>query len=268
MKDILTAPKLTFLKVVKYSQPKKQIFDVSNSPRPNFSLALILNGNAEFYFDSKCMSVSQGDIVMVPAGTTYTSVWHDTLYITIHFLFEYPGPFAFNNKMKIQKITLTDFDNLRYYFENLHSEFTNQNYYPVLSKLYHILEIVYPHLKLENKNTVYGRIENAVDYISHHYASEFTINDLAEMCHLSVSHFHACFKESLGCSPIEYKHRLCIQNAKLLLVKNIDASIENISAELGFNSAIYFRRLFKSYTGLTPLQYRKIEKHTLFYGII
>ena len=44
-------------------------------------------------------------------------------------------------------------------------------------------------------------------------------------------------------------------------LKNGYASVEEISAMLGFRSAAYFRRLFKSMvTGMTPTEYRR--RHT------
>ena len=36
-----------------------------------------------------------------------------------------------------------------------------------------------------------------------------------------------------------------------------DLSIENISEQVGFESAAYFRRVFKKVTGKSPREYRK-----------
>ena len=40
------------------------------------------------------------------------------------------------------------------------------------------------------------------------------------------------------------------------LVADPHRSIESLSAEYGFESPVYFRRLFKSITGTTPTEYR------------
>ena len=40
------------------------------------------------------------------------------------------------------------------------------------------------------------------------------------------------------------------------LVADPKKSIETLSAEYGFDSPVYFRRLFKSVTGVTPTEYR------------
>ena len=56
-------------------------------------------------------------------------------------------------------------------------------------------------------------------------------------------------------TPIEYKNRLCVQNAEKLLLTN-DLSIEEISEKMGFNSASYFRRIFRKYVGKSPREYK------------
>ena len=84
----------------------------------------------------------------------------------------------------------------------------------------------------------------------------FTVDELAEVCHMSTSHFYACFKNAVGMSPIEYKNSVCINRAMLRLVSE-DKTIEEISEELGFESAAYFRKVFKRVTGKTPKEYRK-----------
>ncbi len=48
-----------------------------------------------------------------------------------------------------------------------------------------------------------------------------------------------------------------ISRAQRILSDPPDASIEEISERLGFETAIYFRRLFKAQTGKTPCEYRK-----------
>jgi YesN/AraC family two-component response regulator len=67
------------------------------------------------------------------------------------------------------------------------------------------------------------------------------------------------YKQQTGYSPIAYKNRLAIQNAShaLLLENN---SVEAVSEEYGFESPIYFRRLFKKILGTTPTAYRKQAK--------
>ena len=99
----------------------------------------------------------------------------------------------------------------------------------------------------------------AIEYLEYHYKEPCKVEDLAELCFLSPSRFFYRFKEQTGFSPIVYKNRLCIRHAAQALLLEKHKSIEEISEEYGFESAVYFRRLFKSVTGKTPTNYRREE---------
>lgn len=65
------------------------------------------------------------------------------------------------------------------------------------------------------------------------------------------------FKAATGAALIEYVQNLRIEDAKRLL-ETRDASIDDISAEVGYEEPAFFRRLFKRLTGLTPGEYRRM----------
>ena len=52
------------------------------------------------------------------------------------------------------------------------------------------------------------------------------------------------------------KHRLQTEKAVTLLTAT-DLSVEEISSQLGFSSAAYFRRVLRQITGKTPREIRK-----------
>ena len=60
----------------------------------------------------------------------------------------------------------------------------------------------------------------------------------------------------MGCSIITY-----IQNSKLeracYLLANTIRSVDDISAELGFNARSYFTTVFKNHIGMSPTEYRR-----------
>ena len=67
------------------------------------------------------------------------------------------------------------------------------------------------------------------------------------------------FKAATGVTLIEYLQNLRIEEAKRLL-ETSDKSADDISFEVGYEDASFFRRLFKRCTGLTPIQYRRVFK--------
>jgi transcriptional regulator GlxA family with amidase domain len=68
--------------------------------------------------------------------------------------------------------------------------------------------------------------------------------------------FKRRFTKATGLTPLAYVQRLRIEGAKRKLERT-DASIEEISWQVGYEDPAFFRRLFKRTTGLAPGAYRK-----------
>ena len=65
------------------------------------------------------------------------------------------------------------------------------------------------------------------------------------------------FKAATGLPMIDYLQNLRIEAAKGLL-ETTRTAVDEISAEVGYDDASFFRRLFKRRVGLTPLAYRRM----------
>ena len=64
------------------------------------------------------------------------------------------------------------------------------------------------------------------------------------------------FHERYGVSPQEYLLSARIDRAKELL-KNKDESIKSVALSVGIENSLYFSRLFKKKTGVTPTEFAK-----------
>ena len=109
--------------------------------------------------------------------------------------------------------------------------------------------------KVANRNTL-NEIERAINYFNESYSTEINIEEYAKSRHMSVSWFIRNFKRITKLSPLQYILMLRITNAKALLV-NTDYSVSQIAAEVGFDNALYFSRLFHRHTGMSPIKFRK-----------
>jgi transcriptional regulator GlxA family with amidase domain len=69
--------------------------------------------------------------------------------------------------------------------------------------------------------------------------------------------FKRRFRAATGVSLIDYLQNLRIEQGKHLL-ETSDLPVEEISAEVGYADASFFRRLFKRLAGLTPVAYRRM----------
>ncbi|MGD9884392.1 MAG: GlxA family transcriptional regulator [Reyranella sp.] len=65
------------------------------------------------------------------------------------------------------------------------------------------------------------------------------------------------FKAATGLALIDYVQNLRIEEAKRLL-ENTREAADAISAQVGYEDASFFRRLFRRRTGLTPVGYRRL----------
>jgi len=100
----------------------------------------------------------------------------------------------------------------------------------------------------------------ALEYIKNHYNEPISVNKLAEMCNLSVSHFRTTFTGKFKMSPQKFILQIRIQMACKKLVHQ-DADISEIAQECGFCDQSYFTRQFRTHVGMTPLKYRSTAKN-------
>lgn len=90
-------------------------------------------------------------------------------------------------------------------------------------------------------------------------AGELDLDALAEAAHLSKYHFSKRYKALTGYSPIQHFIHMKMERACYLLDISNQA-IGNVAQELGYDDPQYFSRLFRKVTGLSPRDYRKLEK--------
>ena len=92
---------------------------------------------------------------------------------------------------------------------------------------------------------------------------KLTNEALARLCGLSKSYFMKVFRDTMGLSPQQYWATLAVSKARYLLV-NSTYSIGEISHLCDIEDSLYFSRLFKKHTGLSPKEYRNKKPHASF----
>lgn len=98
-------------------------------------------------------------------------------------------------------------------------------------------------------------IELAVSFIASHYSYPITVEDIAAYLGISRSHLFREFKEHLKQAPKDFLTSYRIREACRLL-SNTPLSIQSVANSVGYENGMYFSRMFRQETGLTPSQFR------------
>lgn len=109
--------------------------------------------------------------------------------------------------------------------------------------------------KVRNQMTSITQIAKALDYVSDDFDKEITVKELADICHMSETHFRRLFERNMNMTPVEYVNLVRIQMACEYMKKHRD-SMETVAIKCGFQTASTFNRNFKRILGITPYQWK------------
>lgn len=99
-------------------------------------------------------------------------------------------------------------------------------------------------------------IQQSISWMDRHLTRAIAIDDLASAMHVSYRTLNRRFIGVTGMAPLAYLQTLKIERAKELL-EGSNADFDAVTAQVGYEDASSFRRLFKRVTGLSPAQYRR-----------
>ena len=249
---------ITYLKALNLFPEQNHRDEFLSFPRPHHILSFLIEGSAVFKNSDCVIELYPGEIIFIPQGTVYYSVWSGSNPHCISLFFDVaPSSTKFSNK----KFELQKLENCEYLLEDFIyiNEKREKASFLSIGRFYELLEKISERLLYADAPMLDERIKTAVNYIDENYMSDFGIEELAERSHMSVPNFYRRFKTDVGISPLKYKNNALITAAIRLLSDKRDMSIEEISIKLGFKSTTYFRRLFKQTVGKTPSEYRKTD---------
>lgn len=240
------------------------------------TFCLLLKGRVTFTTEDGTVTAQEGDLVYLPDGIHYSSYWTgepDIEFISTFFrltgvqsqndafsdehIFKHPirpidQQIAFQNIKALGNFRMEK--QMRELLTLNHAQ--PANLLRALSILYDIFSQVYPYLEMRKSKQYPNALEPALSHIHAHYTKNESVSNYARMCHLSESRFYHLFRQHMKSTPVEYRNTLRIRQAAHLLM-DTNQSIEQISSLLGFDSAIYFRRVFKALYGVSPSNFRK-----------
>ena len=225
------------------------------------------SGPMKFY--SEPMTFKAGDVTCIPRNiphTTYSDKGTESRWSYIMFdpaeLFRAllpaseSGPdlslFSYRNYRHI--LPRAEYPHIHYLTQSIIDEMENTrpNYQSCVKGLLLALSIELNRIQEQANAPV---ISPALDYIEDHYSSQFPIEVLADLCHMSLTHFRRVFHSIMQTSPLDYLNSTRIMKACNLL-RSTEESILSISEMAGFASVSNFNRHFHAVIHMTPREYR------------
>lgn len=100
-------------------------------------------------------------------------------------------------------------------------------------------------------------VEQIVSYFEDHFAEKISLDQIAENMYLSPFYISKIFKSETGDTPIRHLINIRLEKAKELLEDGWSGSIQEVAAQVGYDDAYHFSKLFKKRYGLSPSQAKK-----------
>lgn len=96
----------------------------------------------------------------------------------------------------------------------------------------------------------------ALLYMNRHYENDISIPELAEICHISETHFRRLFRNKFHMSPVDYLNHIRIHKACVLLSRK-PMLISQVAEQTGYRTLSSFNRNFLEIMQKSPTQWMK-----------
>lgn len=202
-----------------------------------------------FAENDKSVTAKAGDLVFIPKGCSYSSVYleDETQIKIVQFDLESGSLPSYLQEPSLLSVPGAD-GKIRAFFDAGKYRFSgNALYY--LTCLYDLfLAIDESKFHLPSK---YRKLSPALDEISRQCEQNEKISYYADLCGMSEVNFRRSFREYTGQTPIEYRNQLRLKMAQGML-KSGEYNVSETAERCGFSNLSFFSRLYKKTYKTTP----------------
>ena len=223
----------------------------------------VVSGECSLSIDGASVILGEGDLAFLPAGKhrAYTGITHSITLYEMNFVAEINQENWFKAlgfTGDVYTVHPSDGNYVQELFvSSVRYEYNKSLLYDVThsSNLLQLINLF--SFELEKRNDNAAPFKEVVDYMKAKLKEQIKISSLAELVFMEETYFIKKFKKALGETPISYLNKLRIYSTMKMLAENI-MSLSEIAHAVGIYDSSYFSKLFKSYTGITPGEYRDI----------
>ena len=245
----------------------------------NHTLVYLTAGEARMSVGSETYSISRNECLFVPAGQVFSVDQVDLNQLNQGYLCNFHHDFFTGRFGKAE--LLNDYEFLRVWgnprvrLDELTADFSAQIFSRMLLH-YTTYGLTQPVLIQANFISLLSEINQAYQPTAaslptqavlitnrfkellfsrsktHHLVTEY-----ANMLNITPNHLNKSVRLITGKSPIKWIDEAIVLEAKVLLYQT-KLSVSEVAAQVGIFDASRFSRLFKKYTAVTPLAFRKV----------
>ncbi|MDG6895953.1 arabinose operon transcriptional regulator AraC [Volucribacter amazonae] len=238
-----------------------------------YMLQLTTFGKGEVFDGKKKFEAVKGQLLLFsPQAMQCYQRHHESQYWHYKWIYFYPDPKWLkwlnwsNTQQHIGKIFINNqhcFLEISQLFSKVEIELKSSHIVKqdlVSTLLEYLLMKCFSIEKLKCIPSIDQRVLIICEYILEHLEQNNSIDELASIVFLSSSRLSHLFKNALGISIVQWKEYQRILVAKKLLhFSNI--SVASLARSLGYDDSLYFSKLFKKHTGMSPSEFREIERN-------
>ena len=242
-----------------------------------YELYYLSYGEVKYFINDSTFSVKKGDFILIPPHiihktTSFNKPTHKRMLI--HFYSEFIEDFlkldsSLLDCFRYCLITLPAQRQARVevILRQLLSEFGGirpPEMVLVKSLLGELLVMLNRHtrqsdfpVQIEKQDELSQCVLEVVDFINKNYHKTITLNLLSNKFFVNPTYLSRVFKKVTGFSYVEYLTRIRLKHA-IKRLEETNHRITQIAMDTGFNSSNHFCKVFKSFMGTSPLQYRNL----------
>ena len=224
-----------------------------------YEILYVTEGEINIYSNGKNATLKTGDVCVIPAFTPHRTTYKNAVVSHITFDSLYIDKYLSRESLNrlheefSRNITISSKKNISENIEALINEIDNFNGEMAYIYIYIILLGCSPIYK--NKDISNMQISKVMNYIGVNSKDKLSLDDISKECGISKYHICRLFRNEFGITPVDYITFAKMRRAVTKL-KNSNLTISKISDGLSFFSPKYFTKIFKSYFGVSPKEFR------------
>ncbi len=218
-----------------------------------------LQGTTEYRIGKQTATLDAGQILFVKKGSSYSIREVSPGY---SYVVNFDSPHDLPEDFK--KLSAPHGLDLAPLAEKMYHRWQKEDLYGALSSLYSLLEKTSAPKDYTppREKQLLGTV---MEYINEHLTDpELDLSQLPGLTGVSAAYLRRIFKKSFGTAPAGFVTQQRIRLAKQLLANSHTEKISEIALKVGYKDSLYFSRLFKKQTGLSPTEYAQMYQQELF----